>query len=160
MLFPFKVQTIVDHHHSSEQKQATKVRFSEPGDEKDNEDESKVIINARNRFQNDFVPTHCGISWIFLYQETDSNKIDAEKGSAEYDTEKEAADSGEKDTDSNNLSNHSSPNKPNKTEINEKDELKALDASNEKDSDKQSDNEENCKQSMKPYVMNNLMGKK
>lgn len=91
-----------------------------------------------------------------VLQENDSNKIEAtEKGSVEYDNEKEAADSGEKDSDSNNLSNHSSPNKPAKSvsEINEKEELKlSLDASNEKDSDKQSDNEENSKQSIKPYV--------
>ncbi|XP_031632483.1 solute carrier family 12 member 4 isoform X2 [Contarinia nasturtii] len=113
------VQTIVDHHHASDQKSATKVRFSEPGDEKDTTDEDG--------------------------KESDSNK-DAEKGSAEYNTEKEAADSGEKDSDSNNISNHSSPNKPAQKEINEKDELK----SNEKDFDKQSDNEENSKQSIKP----------
>lgn len=39
------MQTIVDHHHASDQKSATKVRFSEPGDEKDgnNEDDTKVI---------------------------------------------------------------------------------------------------------------------
>lgn len=84
-------------------------------------------------------------------KENDSNKIEAtEKGSAEYDTEKEAADGGEKDSDSNNLSNHSSPNKAQiANEVNEKDELKlALDGSNEKDSD----TEENTKQSIKPYV--------
>lgn len=85
-------------------------------------------------------------------KENDSNKIEAtEKGSAEYDTEKEAADGGEKDSDSNNLSNHSSPNKSAQiaNEVNEKDELKlALDGTNEKDSD----TEENTKQSIKPYV--------
>lgn len=78
-----------------------------------------------------------------------------EKGSTEYDTEKEAADAGEKDSDSNNLSNQSSPNKTVQlvNEIMEKEELKlALDAANEKDSDKQSDNEEGSKQSIKPYV--------
>lgn len=77
-----------------------------------------------------------------------------EKGSTEY-TEKEAADAGEKDSDSNNLSNHSSPNKTVQlvNEIMEKEELKlAMDAANEKDSDKQSDNEEGSKQSIKPYV--------
>lgn len=37
------MQTIVDHHHASDQKQATKVRFSEPGDE--NEDDPKVSAN-------------------------------------------------------------------------------------------------------------------
>lgn len=77
-----------------------------------------------------------------------------EKGSTEYDTEKEAGDAGEKDSDSNNLSNHSSPNKTVQlvNEIMEKEELKlALDADNEKDSDK-SDNEEGSKQSIKPYV--------
>lgn len=76
-----------------------------------------------------------------------------EKGSTEYDTEKEAADAGEKDSDSNNLSNHSSPNKTVQlvNEIMEKEELKlAMDA--EKDSDK-SDNEEGSKQSIKPYVL-------
>lgn len=76
-----------------------------------------------------------------------------EKGSAEYDTEKEAADSGEKDSDSNNLSNHSSPNKSahNASETNEQDELKlSFDGTNEKDSDQQFDNEENSKQSIKP----------
>lgn len=91
-----------------------------------------------------------------VHQENDSNKIEAtEKGSTEYNTEKEAADSGEKDSDSNNLSNHSSPNKTAQlvNEIMEKEELKlALDADNEKDSDKQSDNEESTKQSIKPYV--------
>lgn len=96
------------------------------------------------------------IIYFKYLQENDSNKIEAsEKGSAEYDNEKEAADSGEKDSDSNNLSNHSSPNKSakNVSEINEKEELKlSIDASNEKDSDKQSDNEENSKQSIKPYV--------
>lgn len=88
-------------------------------------------------------------------KQDDSNKEATEKGSIEYDTEKEAADNGEKDSDSNNISNHSSPNKSahNASDINEKDELKlSLDASNEKDSDKQSDNEENPKQSIKPYV--------
>lgn len=93
---------------------------------------------------------------IYIQKENDSNKIDAtEKGSAEYDNEKEAADSGEKDSDSNNLSNHSSPNKSAQpvNELSEKDELKlALDANNEKDSDEQSDTEENTKQSIKPYV--------
>ncbi|XP_055312434.1 solute carrier family 12 member 4 isoform X3 [Sitodiplosis mosellana] len=121
------VQTIVDHHHASDQKQATKVRFSEPGDEKDVHDDDG--------------------------KEHDTNKEATEKGSVEYDTEKEAADNGEKDSDSNNLSNHSSPNKSahNASELNEKDELKlSMDASNDKDSDKQSDNEENPKQSIKP----------
>lgn len=86
-------------------------------------------------------------------QENDSNKMDAtEKGSTEYDTEKEAADAGEKDSDSNNLSNHSSPNKTVQlvNEIMDKEEMKL--AMDEKDSDKASDNEEGSKQSIKPYV--------
>lgn len=81
-----------------------------------------------------------------------------EKGSTEYDTEKEAADAGEKDSDSNNLSNHSSPNKAVHlvNEIMEKEELKlAMDA--EKDSDKQSDTEEGSKQSIKPYVLSHSL---
>lgn len=80
-----------------------------------------------------------------------------EKGSTEYEKEKEATDAGEKDSDSNNLSNHSSPNKTVQmvNEIMEKEELKlALDDANDKDdSDKTSDNEEGSKQSIKPYVI-------
>lgn len=108
-----------------------------------------------------FFSVHSSTSCVFALcafinnsQENDSNKVDAtEKGSAEYDTEKEAADSGEKDSDSNNLSNHSSPNKSAQimNEIMAKEELK-LATDNEKDSDKQSDNEEGSKQSIKPYV--------
>lgn len=83
-----------------------------------------------------------------------------EKGSTEYNTEKEAADAGEKDSDSNNLSNQSSPNKAVKlvNDMMEKEELKlALDAANDKDSDKQSDNEEGSKQNIKPYVEFDLL---
>lgn len=42
-----QVQTIVDHHHASDQKQATKVRFSEPGDEKYDDDDDKVCDNMK-----------------------------------------------------------------------------------------------------------------
>lgn len=41
-----KVQTIVDHHHAIDQNRtATKVRFTEPAEEKDefNDDDAKVI---------------------------------------------------------------------------------------------------------------------
>lgn len=43
-----QVQTIVDHHHASDQnRSATKVRFSEPGEEKDEGGESKVRSSGK-----------------------------------------------------------------------------------------------------------------
>lgn len=47
-----QVQTIVDHHHLSDQKQsATKVRFSEPGDENDpNANDNNAKVNVISTF--------------------------------------------------------------------------------------------------------------
>lgn len=80
---------------------------------------------------------------LWFKKENDSNKNETtEKGSTEYDTEKEAADGSEKDADS-NLSNHSSPNKPG-LGANETDKEDAS-----KDADK-SDSEDNSKPNIKP----------
>lgn len=40
------MQTIVDHHHASDQRQATKVRFSEPGDEESEAEKVSVMLNG------------------------------------------------------------------------------------------------------------------
>lgn len=44
------MQTIVDHHHASDQKQATKVRFSEPGDEESEAEKVRMELNENENF--------------------------------------------------------------------------------------------------------------
>lgn len=63
------MQTIVDHHHASDQKSATKVRFSEPGDEKDgnNEDDTKVTHTKKSINKNSIKRMNTNGKLNYLY---------------------------------------------------------------------------------------------
>lgn len=66
------MQTIVDHHHASDQKQATKVRFSEPGDEKDADNDSKVNIcfYMKNHFLHHLLVSFKLFFFIYFFDKT------------------------------------------------------------------------------------------
>lgn len=85
----------------------------------------------------------CKWFYFVVAQETDSNKKEeAEKGSIEVSSEKDASDDAK-----NNLSNHSSPNKPANC-INEN----SNDAGANNVEDKNDEADEKTKPSIKPYV--------